>query len=585
LNEWVSWYEQNGFVRNDPHANYFAGYYATKAYVGLATEGDNPSAAATWNDFLGRVHGGGAGSLGTHAGVASYYTGHLSGGGWTEGWQYGAQGIRSMSLPALAARTAKGLDLIGDPSVPFAYPLANAMHLMQFSWPSRDYLDDRDTIRHTSSCPGNARPSSYSFAVVSAMLAKWSDAIAPRFHRFARDVRTAAGAPQPWVDFLFWDEAATEADYATLPRSFLAKNYAAMRTDWNTTATWGSFRAMGYVDAPDSGEQWPDAGALAITRGSTPFLVNPGFLHRCYAGVLPTNFGDALQTEIYSSAHPNRIFNTFYNGTAGQLYGAAIAVDKASPPLTRVSRFEDRNGYVLVRGQDLEDVYPAASNVTGWARDVVFFRPSTFVTYDRTTVANTSGDQHLNWHFPPLPTAGTAPSAGARRYDVTDAAAGYKGALTTLLPANANVSVVNVFSSSKLYRVEVRPVAAATDSRWLTVLDASPTAGGVALGSVVASSANVKGALLTAATGNRVALFGAGAVGQTVTGAVTFTEPAAATKVVVADLAPNTAYAVAAPTSGTNHNVTIQPGTGFTTSANGTLYVDIAANGAVAAGN
>jgi len=145
--------------------------------------------------------------------------------------------------------------------------------------------------------------------------------------------------------------------------------------------------------------------------------------------------------------------------------------------------------------------------------------------------------------------------------------------------------VVNVFSSNKLYRVEVRPPAAATDSRWLTVLDAASTTGSVALGSLAVSSTNVKGAVLTAAAGNKVALFGAGAVGVTVTGTVTFTEPAAVTKVVVADLAPNTGYAVTAVVSGGNHNVTIVPGTVFTTSEYGTLYVSIAANGAVTAGN
>ena len=82
-----------------------------------------------------------------------------------------------------------------------------------------------------------------------------------------------------------------------------------------------------------------------------------------------------------------------------------------------------------------------------------------------------------------------------------------------------------------------------------------------------------------------MALFGAVAAGTDVVGLVTFTEPAAATKVVVSDLSPATIYAVTTTTSGANHNVTVQPAaSGFTTTSNGTLYVKIAAGGAVTSG-
>jgi hypothetical protein len=99
---------------------------------------------------------------------------------------------------------------------------------------------------------------------------------------------------------------------------------------------------------------------------------------------------------------------------------------------------------------------------------------------------------------------------------------------------------------------------------------------------VITSSSNVTGALIADAGGNFVALFGSNP-GQTIAGNVTFSEPAQASKVVIAGLAPNTAYAVSVQVSGT-HAVTVQPGSGFTSSAQGTLYVNIAANGAVTLG-
>jgi hypothetical protein len=264
-------------------------------------------------------------------------------------------------------------------------------------------------------------------------------------------------------------------------------------------------------------------------------------------------------------------------------------VDGSPAPTTKISRFEDRNGYVLLRGAGLADVYPSASGVTSWTRDVVYLRPSLFVAYDRTVVANTSGDPHLNWHFIPTPASVSTPSPGARRYDVTSASAGFAGAMTTLLPASASISMVNVFNFNKLYRLEVRPPTPATTSSWLTVFDASATPSAVAIASRLTSadgnaSANVTGALLRGATSS-VALFGSGAATATIAGTVTFTVPAAQTLVVLSDLTPSAGYSATASAAGGNLTVTVQPGSGFTTSANGVLYVNVSSTGTVTAGN
>jgi hypothetical protein len=167
----------------------------------------------------------------------------------------------------------------------------------------------------------------------------------------------------------------------------------------------------------------------------------------------------------------------------------------------------------------------------------------------------------------------------ANRWDVNNASSGFMGAMTTVLPASAQVSSVNVFSLGKAYRLEVRAPSPAADMRWLTVFDAASSAAAVAAATRLSTSSNVNGALLTSTSGNAAVLFGASG---TVSGAVTFSEPAAATRVVVADLAPNTSYAVSVTVSGGSHSVTIQPGSGFTSSANGTLAVTISAAGAVA---
>jgi len=594
LNNWISFFDTGGFGHGHPHGNYFAGYYAAKAYAGIATEGDNANAGTLWNDFLSRLHRGGPGSLvaetGSHTGVQAYYNSFLAGGGWSEGWGYGPVANVNMVLPSLAAKTAKSIDLIQDPAQPFSYPLDTGLHLIHFTWPSRRYMDDRDTLHTNGNDPSQsfpARPSTTLFTTTAGLLGKWNNALAPQYHLYAREVRAQVGLPAPWTDFLFWDDAASEQAYTTLARSFFARglNTAAMRSDWGTSAVWGSFRATGYVDYDYAGEQDFDAGALAIVRGGTPFLVNKNFLAMTWPGTV--NDESASYDEIWGSGTPRRIYNTFYNGTAGGQVGPPV--DESPVPTTRISRYEDRNGYVLVRGSGLQDAYRGTSGVTSWTRDVVYLRPSLFVTFDRTVVTSTTGDQHMNWHFVPTPASVTAPSSGARRYDVTSASAGFVGAMTTLLPASAAVSTVNVFNFNKLYRLEVRPPTPATTSQWLTVFDASASAGAVALASRLTAadgnaSANVTGALLRG-TSNYAALFGSGPATATISGTVTFTVPAAPTLVVVTDLAPSAGYSATASAAGGNLTVTVQPGSGFTTSANGALYVNVSSSGTVTAGN
>ena len=82
-------------------------------------------------------------------------------------------------------------------------------------------------------------------------------------------------------------------------------------------------------------------------------------------------------------------------------------------------------------------------------------------------------------------------------------------------------------------------------------------------------------------------LFGSGHVDQTVSGPIAFSMPAtAATKVVIADLAPGTTYTVTATPSGGSLNVNVQPGaSSFQASPNGVLYVNVATGGAVTPGN
>jgi hypothetical protein len=630
LNDWTTWYDASGNSRAVPPSNYFAGYFAAKAYIGIATEDDNTSAATTWSDFLNRLYRGAPGALGTdpnfifnyqHAGVADYFKKYLDGNGYPQSWQYGNLSVRNMTEPLIAAKTGKQIDLFHDATQPFTYAFTTPLHLIHMTWPSLAYIDDRDDV-HNGSCPGNSVTSKDMVTSLSSLLLRENDANKNAFHSWARAIRGAAGtAPAEWLDFLFWDDSTSldTPSYTTLPRSYFAqgattvqgKSYASMRSAWSADATWASLRAMAQTNSNSNAHQFMDAGALAITRGNVPFLVNPGFLVRCYTGT-SASYSGYLGAETIGTDKPRQFFNVFYTSTTHGQQSYEVMVDKTAampapaPPMTGIRKFDDKNGYVITQAEDLEDVYADGScsqcaggynaGITSWSRSLIYLRPNIFVVYDRTTTSATGENARMAWHFPPLPVQQTTGvPVGSVRWNVNDTVVappegGFKGAMTTVLPQNARVALTNVNSSNKLYRLGVRaPSGAPAPAQWLTVFDASSTTGAVVAASVPTGlSSNVKATLLTTSTQNYVVLFGSGAVNAQISGNVLWTEPSnVSTKVVLTDLAANTNYNVDVVANGANYNVTVRPytsGTAFTTSGTGTLYVVIATNGSVSAG-
>jgi hypothetical protein len=415
------------------------------------------------------------------------------------------------------------------------------------------------------------------------------------------------------MNFVFWDPNATASDFTSgTPRAYLAKNYAAMRSGWTSTAAWGSLRAIPYMDF-NQGEQFFDVGGLAITRGDTPFLVNPAFLMRWYPGTsnnkesfLPYTWDTYIYAEDHSGSESGcsgckRHYNIFYNqATAGQI---GKQVDGTPAPLMGIGWLEDKpttnGGYVFTRATGLHDAYNTSAKITNWTRDVVFLpkddtaRPGIFVVYDRTTTSDTLGDPHVTWMFPPLPTSVTPYTPTARRWNVNDTAGGYKGTMTVLLPLNAkNDPPVNHFGSNKLYRVEVRPPTGGitTTMRWLTVLDTATSATNATNASLITPSTNNAYGVLLENTGtvNKVVLLGQANAGTTIGTQVVYTQPAAATNVMISDLPANVTWSVSVTVNGGTQTVTIAPGSGGTyvrtTSSRGSLYFNISATGSIADG-
>ncbi len=310
IERWVGDFERAGFERQSPQGNYFAGYYAAKAYAGIALSGDTAGGATLLADWRDRIQSG----L-----VQPYYAANLAGGGWPEGWNYGPIAGLNMSLPALAARTGLGLDVIHAPGRPYLYPLTNPRFILYFTWPGMTTLEDSSAL-YSSANPSVAAP--WLFTTEAGLLTALHDPFAPYFHSYARAARRAQPGGQLggdwdlWENLLFWDDTAPERPYATLPLSYYAHGIemAAVRSDWSRRAVWAAFKSGPYINFTDNGEEYFDKGSLSIVNGSRPLLVNAnGALLRDTPG---TGDGDRYYQPIYddlfSDTGRRDIFNIFY---------------------------------------------------------------------------------------------------------------------------------------------------------------------------------------------------------------------------------------------------------------------------------
>jgi hypothetical protein len=573
INRWVDAYEGGGFGRNHPQGNYFAGYYATKAVAALATEGDNPRAPAQWNDFLTRVHG----QL-----VQPYYAANLTGGGWPEGQQYGPLATFNMVLPVVAAKTAKGIDLV-HAAAPYRFPSGAAHWYLYNTWPSLLRVDDRGTM-HTQPEPAPAPVKV--ITQLAGMLPTWGDPLAAAFHRFARDVRAAnpANATSPdrlWSDFLFWNPAAPETDYHTSPLASYAPGMemGAVRSSWATAAVWGSFNAGPYTNNPDSGEQLFDAGSLAIARGTRPFLVNAtGQLFR--GTIIPGGkVDDFIHADNFGPTRTRGLYNVFYTDTPTPTGQGGHT--RAGGARTHMNTFDQTDRYAFMRAGHLEDMYPSNANANGtipsWTRDIVYLRPNLFIVYDRTTVTTAKVGQWLRFHFPNALTRMANPAPGVSRYDV-GRDTGYVGTVNSLLPTGHHEQLTStVLSGKDVSRLDVRPGTTATQNRWLTVFDAAATPAEAAATSLLSTADGilagaVTGTQLRSPRGDFAVLSGTGEAGKPVEPPIRYhLLPAAATLNVITDLTPNTTYAFNPEPDSAGLVVSIIPGPGPRTSRAGVL--------------
>ena len=561
LNVWIDWYDAQGFSNSQPLGNYFAGYLLAKTTTSIATDGDNPKAGAYWSDVQTRMWG----QLAQPAFAKS-----MSGGGWPEGWQYGPLSIEEIVQFQWAVKTGKGLDVMA------AKPQARdqSQYIRNFAWPSLKHMDDQGTVHaQTSLLP----PTTAAMVMAGALEYAGDTANAAVARSFAADLMATNGkSGAEWQRFLYWDDSLPKTPYTSQATSYFADGpgHVSVRSTWQKDAVWGTFVSGAYIDAPDSGEQYFNQGAIAVVKGDQPILVNG-------TGWLLQAGGDAGEQFVYDDTWANQtrlLNNTFY--VAGAKQDAMTPTDSK----THVERFEDQGVFVRARGANISDMYAThGAGVNQFTRDFVYVRPGVFVVYDRTTVGG-SADQWLSWHTPTAPVSVPTADATQTRFDVK-ASGAVVGSIRSLLPKNPTTTTTNLVSGAA-FRIESHAPTQNGTQSWLTAITA-----GAAVPEQVRLSTDdgnvISGALVgvhVASARNAVVLFNSDHAGLATTSAAKYVVAQTAdADHLLFDMAPSASgYAVTATTANGKLTVSVSAGGPFKVTTQGTLSFTMSASGVAA---
>ena len=475
-------------------------------------EGDDPQGDALWTSWYNNEWVATARTYtvadvpractsGDCPGVQKYFDTYLVDTAHPDGANYGWLATMNYLWAVMAVQSAKGIDLTTTPAPGFNWGLSVAKAIVHHTWPNRTTFNTRQKLFNGED---PARIFGDTLYTVSGYLRKYHPDFAPYFQSYANETVEALKHVTPfsakapfagleWNEFLFWNPAAPATDYKTLPLSFhsAGSGEMEMRSDWTTTGVWASLIAGPNVHSTEGGKDSKDRGSLVISRGGTGFLVNASYEFYKAGQVV---YADDL---TLGEGVPE-ITNTFQVNSGARwrqgYYGPGSTSDCMKPNRSTIASGSQQSTFVYSQASFLEDnfypvgyytAYPGQSSacggakpVTSWSRQVFYLRPSLFLVYDQTQIANPLNDQFIAWHFTDGVSLAST-TTDAVRYDVRNSSQ-FLGAMISLLPAKRGVTIIDQGGFGVVNRVEIRPPAPAAWSQvWLTAFDAALSAGEV----------------------------------------------------------------------------------------------------------
>jgi hypothetical protein len=348
LDQWLTWYASEGYLRDKPTANYYWGYLTTLSFAGLAASGESPKA----DDWLKRARDALAES------VLPTFRDELVGGGWPEGWQYGEYTTMEIALVCRAFKTGAGLDIVSR--LPWLSQLVT--HHVHALLPDEQSVYDGGTWGEHP-----AKPSAAGLAASVVALEGIDDTRVAEARWLIAHVLPPLRREQAWVGLLADRPGAVERsprEGAPTSLHLSGQGLTFVRSNWSPNAVWASFQA-----GPRLAEDHQDAdqGHFELFRGADGLLVDGGDSE----GSATINHNTLLVDD------GGRLLN--YPPNQG-VWGTKV----------RTTRFAD-DGVVAVAVGDIGEAYaPSCAedgctkrSVQQMVRTFAFVRPSLLVLDDR----------------------------------------------------------------------------------------------------------------------------------------------------------------------------------------------------------
>jgi hypothetical protein len=348
LDQWLTWYGAEGYLRDRPTANYYWGYLTTLSFAGLAASGESPVA----DGWLGRARDAFAES------VLPTFRDELAGGGWPEGWQYGEYTTVEIALVSRAFKTGAGLDIVSK--LPWLSQLVT--HHVHALLPDEHSVYDGGTWGEHP-----AAPSAAGLAAAIVALEGVEDTRVAEARWMMAHALPPLRREQAWVGLLADRPGAVQRsprESAPTSLHLAGQGLTFVRSNWSPNAVWASFQA-----GPRLAEDHQDAdqGHFELFRGADGLLVDGGDSE----GSATINHNTLLVDD--GGRHLN------YPPNQG-VWGAKV----------RTTRFAD-DGVVAVAVGDIGEAYaPSCAeegcttrSVQQMVRTLAFLRPSLLVLDDR----------------------------------------------------------------------------------------------------------------------------------------------------------------------------------------------------------
>jgi hypothetical protein len=386
LEQWLTWYGREGYLRDRPTANYYWGYLTTLSFGGIAAAGESPAA----DGWLRQARDAFAQS------VLPTFRDELAGGGWPEGWQYGEYTTVEIALASRAFKTGAGIDVV--PKLPWLSQIVTG-HVHALLPDEHSVYDGGTWGEHP------AKPSAAGLAAAVVALDGVDDARVAEARWLIAHALPRLTHEQAWVGLLADRPGAEEKsprEGAPTSLHIAGEGLTFVRSSWARDAVWASFQA-GPRLAED--HQHADQGHFEVFRGPDGLLVDGGDSE----GSATINHNTLLIDD--GGRHLN------YPPNQG-VWGTKV----------RTTRFAD-DGTVAVAVGDIGEAYApscaedgcTARSVEKLVRTFVFLRPSALVVDDRVVLERPEYDVTWAAHVTVAPRiAGAVISAvvGQSRVDI-----------------------------------------------------------------------------------------------------------------------------------------------------------------------